>query len=185
MQLDPAYLEELYEQWKQDPSSLDGSWQLFFQGFDLASCPRTCVASEQARDQSHLASLIYNYRDQGYLIADINPLEPPPEALSDLALDNFGFSDDDLDRVAARLGVATGQEDDESEGYRSVFLMASGHSCSSTALSADGDQRIASAITTWPSVLSEISTLTSPAGSSKLPTLFQPSVLAFEAKVAS
>ena len=99
MQLDPAYLEELYDQWKQDPSSLDGSWQLFFQGFDLASCPRTCVASDQAHDQSRLASLIYNYRDQGYRLANTNPLEPPREAISDLALDNFGFSDDDLDRV--------------------------------------------------------------------------------------
>ena len=99
MQLDPAYLEELYEQWKQDPSSLDGSWQLFFQGFDLASCPRTCIASDQSRDQSRLASLIYNYRDQGYRMADTNPLQPPPAALPDLALDNFGFDEEDLDRV--------------------------------------------------------------------------------------
>ena len=45
LQLDPVYLEQLYEQYKADPGSLDPSWQLFFQGFDLASCPRTCVAA--------------------------------------------------------------------------------------------------------------------------------------------
>ena len=99
MHLDPAYLEELYEQWKVDPAALDPSWQLFFQGFDLASCPRTCVASDAASGQSRLASLIYNYRDQGYRIADTNPLHEKPSELPDLALENFGFGEDDLDRV--------------------------------------------------------------------------------------
>ena len=44
--IDPGYLETLYEQWQQDPAALDPSWQLFFQGFDLATCPRTCVAAQ-------------------------------------------------------------------------------------------------------------------------------------------
>jgi len=97
--LDPAYLEALYEQWKTDPGSLDVSWQMFFQGFDLASCDRSCVAAEQARDQSRVASLIYNYRDQGHRIARTNPLHEPDLTLTDLELSSFGFEDSDLERV--------------------------------------------------------------------------------------
>ena len=61
-QMDPAYLEALYEQYQRDPGSLDESFQLFFQGFELATCPRSCEAASQAHDQSRVASLIYNYR---------------------------------------------------------------------------------------------------------------------------
>ena len=30
LQLDPSYLEQLYEQYKNDPDTLDPSWQHFF-----------------------------------------------------------------------------------------------------------------------------------------------------------
>jgi len=43
------FVEALYEQWKEDPSSLSREWQMFFQGFELAMCPRNCVASDQAQ----------------------------------------------------------------------------------------------------------------------------------------
>jgi 2-oxoglutarate dehydrogenase E1 component len=98
-QLDPAYLETLYSQWLEDPEGLDPSWQLFFQGFDLASCPRDCVSGDRAQDQSHLASLIYNYRDQGHRLARVNPLIDTPAQHPALALEAFGFDDADLDRV--------------------------------------------------------------------------------------
>ncbi len=99
MQLDPVYLEELHRTWQKDPRSLDPSWQHFFQGFELASCPRSCTASPQAQDQSRVASLIYNYRDQGFRLAHTNPLRPPPARLPELELESFGFSDKDLTRV--------------------------------------------------------------------------------------
>ncbi len=98
-QLDPIYLESLYHQWLEDPLSVDESWGIFFLGFDLASCPRDCVAAAQAADQSAVASLIYNYRDQGHRMARINPLVDPPDALKDLELKTFGLSEKDLDRV--------------------------------------------------------------------------------------
>ncbi len=98
-QLDPDYLDALYEQWQKDPESLDESWQIFFQGVDLATCPRDCIAAQQARDQSGAASLIYNYREQGHRIARTNPLSEPPIDLPDLQLANFGFTEKDLERI--------------------------------------------------------------------------------------
>jgi 2-oxoglutarate dehydrogenase E1 component len=97
--MDPAYLEELYRQWLAEPAALDESWQLFFQGFDLASCPRDCIAGQQASDQSRVASLIYAYRDQGHRLAQLDPLARQQPEFAPLAIEEFGFTDADLDRV--------------------------------------------------------------------------------------
>jgi 2-oxoglutarate dehydrogenase E1 component len=97
--MDPEYMEALYQRWQADPESVDASWQLFFQGVDLAACPRDCVAAGQARDQSGAAALIYNYRGQGYRVARTNPLTGPPADIPDLDLSSFGFTESDLDRI--------------------------------------------------------------------------------------
>ena len=33
---DPAYIEEMYKQYKANPNSVDSSWQYFFKGYDFA-----------------------------------------------------------------------------------------------------------------------------------------------------
>ena len=62
------YIDQLHELWQQDPSSVSEEWRLFFTGFDLAMCPRPCVAADRANDQSRVASLIFAYRSIGHLV---------------------------------------------------------------------------------------------------------------------
>jgi 2-oxoglutarate dehydrogenase E1 component len=93
------YIDSLYQQWKQDPTSLGESWQMFFEGFSLSMCPRTCVAAESARDQSRVASLIFAYRNQGHRIAALDPLGGSPTTYEQLELERFELSARDLDRV--------------------------------------------------------------------------------------
>jgi 2-oxoglutarate dehydrogenase E1 component len=93
------FVEALYEQWKGDPSSLSREWQMFFQGFEMAMCPRNCVASDQAQAQSKVASLIYNYRALGHMIAQLDPLGNNLTSHPQLELEAFGFTEKDLDRV--------------------------------------------------------------------------------------
>jgi 2-oxoglutarate dehydrogenase E1 component len=93
------YIDAMYEVYLQNPDSLSAEWQTFFQGFQLATCPRTCVAATQARDQSRVASLIYAYRNQGHLIANIDPLGNNLQKHPALALENFELSEKDLVRV--------------------------------------------------------------------------------------
>jgi 2-oxoglutarate dehydrogenase E1 component len=93
------YVDELYERWQADPSSVSEDWRLFFTGFDLAMCPRDCVSSERANLQSRVASLIFAYRAIGHLIAQVNPLGGDPTTHPDLELETFGLGEEHLDEV--------------------------------------------------------------------------------------
>lgn len=95
------YVLELHEQWQSDPASLPADWQMFFRGFEMAMCPRTCVASNRAHLQSQIASLIFAYRTEGHLAAHLDPLGDPIDPLSipDLDYRNYGFTEKDLDTV--------------------------------------------------------------------------------------
>jgi 2-oxoglutarate dehydrogenase E1 component len=93
------YVDEMYERWRHDPSALSEAWRLFFTGFELAMCPRDCVASERATAQSRVASLIYAYRGIGHLIARTNPIEDSPATHPELELEAFDLGSEHLDLV--------------------------------------------------------------------------------------
>lgn len=103
------YIQGLYQQYKDNPNSLEENWRAFFQGFELAqelapsisggsSASPSAQSSSDEQLQSHVDSLIYHYRDVGHLKAKIDPLGK--RLLSDvlLNLQNFELSDDDLDK---------------------------------------------------------------------------------------
>jgi len=98
-----GYVEDMYERWSSDPSSVDRSWQDFFRGFDLGACRGpTAAMDDEAVDVAHtaqgrVASLIYHLRAIGHLEADLDPLgtERPPHP--HLALSSFDLTEDDLD----------------------------------------------------------------------------------------
>jgi 2-oxoglutarate dehydrogenase E1 component len=94
------FIEELYQSWLQDPSSVEGHWQTFFRDFDrngsldLGVPRRRHVGGRTAvrdvspapeRDaygrskQSRVDSLLWAYRDVGYFYAYLNPLRAKHE----------------------------------------------------------------------------------------------------------
>jgi 2-oxoglutarate dehydrogenase E1 component len=93
------YIEQQYDKWKADPSSVDKEWDIFFQGYTLASCPRSCVAADRAKQQSSVASLIYAYRSLGHLGADLDPLNEKPPLPDFLKIEAFGLDTKDLGTV--------------------------------------------------------------------------------------
>jgi 2-oxoglutarate dehydrogenase E1 component len=97
--LDPAWIDELHEQWRLDPGSLSPSWQAFFQGFDLAMCDRACVSGERAQAQSRVVGLIDAFRRSGHVSAWLDPLMDRPPLHESLGLAAHGFGERDLDRV--------------------------------------------------------------------------------------
>lgn len=103
----PAYIEQLYDQFQQNPDSLDASWRAFFQGFDFAQADNGISAAasaavadtEQMVKELRVLALIKAFRDRGHLLSTTNPLKPRRDRKPMLDLEHFGLSDADLDRV--------------------------------------------------------------------------------------
>ena len=104
-------LEQNYERWLKDPSSVDSSWSAFFEGFELgnlkmrngapapATQPRLDVRESPL--QTRIDSLVYAYRTLGHTIARVNPLADKRPENPLLTLREFGFTDKDLDHVVS------------------------------------------------------------------------------------
>src|SRR5438105_3290598 len=81
------FLEDLYKRYKQDPASVDASWQRFFEGYDLAakgdtlgaagpvSAPASATGTGD-HESSKVEAFINAYRRLGHLLADIEPITP-------------------------------------------------------------------------------------------------------------
>lgn len=95
------YLDELYESYRQDPSSVDESWQKFFEGFEF-SLQKYGENGHAATDtvsskETQVRNLIHAYRSRGHLKSDTNPVRQRRDHNVKLALEDFGLSEKDLD----------------------------------------------------------------------------------------
>jgi 2-oxoglutarate dehydrogenase E1 component len=117
-----AFFADLYDQYIENPDSVEPSWRSFFQGFDFANTdygtdffeteqPRQSgeVATQPVSDYSGLPekiqkefkvlNLIEGYRTRGHLFTKTNPVRERRNYTPTLALENFGLSDADLNTV--------------------------------------------------------------------------------------
>lgn len=108
----PSFIENLYKDFINDPNSVDIEMRKFFEGFDFAisnssASINTNIAVSDSVEKSPLDTnslnkefsvyqLIQAYRQKGHLIADTNPIRKRKDRKANLELENFGFSDKDL-----------------------------------------------------------------------------------------
>ncbi len=126
-----AYVEELYKSYHENPTSVDESWQRFFEGFEfslnylkegngLASLPsngkentltsvKTDVSVEVIKKEVQVRNLIYSFRTRGHLKAKTNPIRERKDRRAMLDLHDFGLSEKDMDTVF-NSGIALGGE---------------------------------------------------------------------------
>jgi len=101
-----AYFAELYDQYLQNPDAVEPSWRAFFQGFDFGmehgEWPAEVTAvevPESVKKEFQVVKLIEGYRTRGHLFTKTNPVRNRRTYSPDLAVENFGLSQDDLSTV--------------------------------------------------------------------------------------
>ncbi len=109
----PSYLADLYNQYLQNPDSIEPSWRAFFQGFDFANQGEQLVETievthpafqetqsvaipENLRKEFQVINLIDAYRHRGHLFTKTNPVRDRRTYTPNLDIQNFGLSNDDL-----------------------------------------------------------------------------------------
>lgn len=116
----PSFIENLYQDFVKDPSSVDPELKKFFEGFDFAvssghvpsnggtkSAPDAAApaagqkAAEGIDFKKELGAyrLILGYRNKGHLIAKTNPIRERKDRGANLDLGFFGLSEEDLDKT--------------------------------------------------------------------------------------
>ncbi|MFM9143209.1 MAG: 2-oxoglutarate dehydrogenase E1 subunit family protein, partial [Bacteroidota bacterium] len=107
---DAIAIEGLYQQYNNDPASVDLEWARFFEGFDFAVRDGLASAGGSSQDtlqEIQVAMLLEAYRSRAHLIAQTNPIRPRKDRNPGLDLGTFGLSEDDRPRVYAATGGKT------------------------------------------------------------------------------
>ena len=91
------FVEELYERYLQNPSSVPADWRGYFQL--TSSPPPSNNGQPGTAPQERVDRLIRNYRVRGHRIADVDPLGLRRLQAPELDLASYGFTEPDLDRV--------------------------------------------------------------------------------------
>ncbi len=94
------YIEELYQSYKNDPQSVDESWQKFFEGFEFSQkdfgengkAQETRVSSKETQ----VRNLIQAYRMRGHLKSKTNPVRDRRPHDARISLEEFGLKQEDL-----------------------------------------------------------------------------------------
>lgn len=105
-----AYFADLYDQYLQNPDSVEPSWRAFFQGYDFGSESSGLVdeliddascehISENLTKEFQVIKLIDGYRTRGHLFTKTNPVRARRKYAPTLEIENFGLSKSDLNTV--------------------------------------------------------------------------------------
>ena len=106
------FFADLYEQYLQNPDSVEPSWRAFFQGFDFgmttyneenatensvqelanyaANVPQNGQVSDKLQKEFNVLKLIDGYRTRGHLFTKTNPVRDRRIYTPSLDLENFG-----------------------------------------------------------------------------------------------
>jgi 2-oxoglutarate dehydrogenase E1 component len=112
---DPAYIDNLYQAYQQDPNSVDETWQRFFEGFNFSIAQfgeegKPSLDADTLEKEIAVRKLIDAYRAFGHLEATTNPIRTRKDRKAGLELSNFNLNEKDLETVfqaGNELGMGT------------------------------------------------------------------------------
>ncbi|MCF8254158.1 MAG: 2-oxoglutarate dehydrogenase E1 component [Bacteroidia bacterium] len=100
---DVSAIDQLHQQYLQNPDSVDFGWKKFFEGFDfgfnqnIGSSKGTAV-SEDALKEINVLNLIHGYRQRGHLFTNTNPVRERRQYEPSLEIERFGLQKADLEK---------------------------------------------------------------------------------------
>ncbi len=98
------YLEQLYQQFQQDPASLPDEWRAYFASLGAAPTDGRLIADTQQRQkavaqlQDRVDQLVRGFRVRGHLEAKIDPLGIPRPTNRELNPESYALLPSDMDR---------------------------------------------------------------------------------------
>jgi 2-oxoglutarate dehydrogenase E1 component len=113
---DVGYVDQLYQNYKNDPTSVDATWQKFFEGYDFSAerfgekgaAATGGVSDSLSIKETQVRNLIFQYRSFGHLKSKTNPVRERRNHNVNLDHRSVGLTDADLDvefDVAAEIGM--------------------------------------------------------------------------------
>jgi len=99
-----GFISDLYDKYLSNPDSVEPSWRSFFQGYDLANENYSLTDEDdveipqEVRKEFLVIDLINGYRTRGHLFTKTNPVRERRQYEPTLAIENFGLTQDDLNK---------------------------------------------------------------------------------------
>ncbi|MFP4094826.1 MAG: 2-oxoglutarate dehydrogenase E1 component [Cyclobacteriaceae bacterium] len=134
---DIGYIDQMYKSYQQDPSSVDESWQKFFQGYDFSqerfngnghddeAVLQAAVESGVDAREAKVLKLIRNYRRRGHLESTTNPVRKRRDRQAQLGIEHYGLVEEDLDRefeAGKEVGIGRASLRKIIEKLRNVYV---------------------------------------------------------------
>ncbi|MEO1517656.1 MAG: 2-oxoglutarate dehydrogenase E1 component [Bacteroidota bacterium] len=107
----PSYIESIYQQYLDNPESVDQGWRTFFQGFEFAqngmngstsnghSTNGHSAAGNQVDKEFGVQSIIHGFRNRGHLLSTTNPIRERRDRRPHLQLSDYNLEESDLNKV--------------------------------------------------------------------------------------
>lgn len=122
------YIEELYNDFKKDPESVDYTWQKFFEGFEFSqqqfgdngSAQPTAFNDKEVK----VYKLIRAYRSRAHLRSNTNPVRQRKDRGPALELEDFGLSEADLEttfQVGNEIGIGAAKLKDIIAALKKIY----------------------------------------------------------------
>ncbi len=94
----PEFIEELYQNYLQDPDSIEEGWKKFFEGFEFS---RKNYGEEDTVSASEykVINLIEDYRKRGHLFTKTNPVRTRRQYTPSLDIENYDLTKADLEKI--------------------------------------------------------------------------------------
>lgn len=102
----PSFIESMYKNYQQDPTSVDDGWRLFFDGFEFSNnghgvsdAEGQTLGKNLSEKEFGVMSLIHGFRSRGHLLSTTNPIKARKDRRPHLDLADYSLDESDMNKV--------------------------------------------------------------------------------------